>query len=224
METKVTNNYFKYETNKYFRGNAHSIDLGCFGQKKDQVGAKSYLDVQNHVASKHLDSRVRYNTTAKIDWSQATKADVEAEGVLKFFGLGGKAAVSGSYEKAKSAKLELINFAIDEGPLKTMLNTDAGSARKFLADEGNDGRIVSEVWVVVDGELAEHFKTSGAFSVGASTSGNGLEVTAKGGTQGSQTILLEKDATFAYKMHKVKDWEKNKTVVGDLEADYYGMQ
>lgn len=223
METKITEHFFQYETNKYFRGNAHNIDIGSFGKKKDPVGAKAYVDVYNSVSADNLDSRVKYNTTTKVDWSQSSKADVEAGGVLKFFGINGKGAVKGSYEKAKSAKLELINFAIDEGPLKTMLNTDADAARNFLADEGGDARIVSEVWVVAEGALSEHFRTSGSFSVAASKSGNGLEITAKGGKQGTQTILLEEGVTFAYKLHKVKDWNKGKTKIEKLEADWKGM-
>lgn len=220
METKITKHRFEYATNGYFRGNAHNVDIGSYGKKKDPVGPKGFLDVHNRVASKYLDSRVKYNTTVKVDWNQTTKADVEAEGVLKFFGLNGKAAVSGSYEKAKSARLELINFAIDEGPLTTMLNTDADAARNYLADEGSDGRIASEVWVVADGELAEHFATSATIAVAASGAGNGIEVTARGGKYGSQTILLEQGVTFAYKLHKVKDWDDNRTKVGNLEPDY----
>ena len=222
METKITKHFFEYGTNKYFRGNAHSVDLASYGEKKDPVGAQAHLDVQDQVAVENLSGRVRYNTTAKVDWAQTTKAEVEGAGLLKFFGLNGKAAMALKYEDAKSARLELVNFAIDEGPLKTMLNKDAGAARNFLAEEGNDGRIVSEVWVVVDGELAEHFATSGSISVSANGSGKGLALTAKGGKAGTQTIVLEKGTTFAYKLHKVKDWNKGKTVIEDLEADFKG--
>jgi hypothetical protein len=62
--------------------------------------------------------------------------------------------------KAKSASLDLVKFAIDEGPLKTMLNNDASGARNFLRDEGSDGRIVAEIWVVMEAKLAAHFQTS----------------------------------------------------------------
>jgi len=146
METKITEQYFQYETNKYFRGNAHSLQLGSFGEKKDLIGAKAYLDVQDAIKPIYLASRVKYNTTTKIDWSQTNKTEVEAEGAFKFFGININAAVDGTYDKAKTAKLELINFAIDEGPLQRMLNEDADGARNYLAKEGNDGRVVSEVW------------------------------------------------------------------------------
>src|SRR6516162_3858403 len=93
-----------------------------FGEKKDPIGAKAYLDVQDAIKPIYLASRVKYNTTARIDWSQTNKTEVEAEGAFKFFGININAAVDGTYDKAKTAKLELINFAIDEGPLQRMLN------------------------------------------------------------------------------------------------------
>jgi len=223
METKITEQYFQYETNKYFRGNAHSLQLGSFGEKKDLIGAKAYLDVQDAIKPIYLASRVKYNTTTKIDWSQTNKTEVEAEGAFKFFGININAAVDGTYDKAKTAKLELINFAIDEGPLQRMLNEDADGARKYLANEGNDGRVVSEVWVVTEGELSEHFSTSGSISVSASAVGNALDVTAKGGKHGSQTIRLAQGVVFAYKLHKVKDWNKDKTRIENLEADWKGI-
>jgi hypothetical protein len=223
METKVTEHYFQYETNKYFRGNAHSLRMGSFGEKKDPIGAKAYLDVQGTIKPEYLASRVKYNTTTKIDWSQTNKAEVEAEGAFKFFGLNINTAVNGTFDKAKNAKLEMISFTIDEGPLQKMLNEDADGARKYLADEGNDGRVVSEVWVVTDGELSEHFSTSGSVSVSANAVGNSLDVTAKGGKHGSQSIRLEEGVVFAYKLHKVKDWNRDKTRIENLEADWKGI-
>lgn len=223
MANKITEHAFEYGGNKYFRGNAHNITLGCFGEKKDPIGAKAHLDVQNRIDADKLATRVRYNTTASIDWSDAKKGDVEVNGSLKIFGIGIKAAVKGDYNKARSAKLKLMSFAIDEGKLKSMLNTDAGGARYFLAKEGADGRVCSEVWVVAEGELAEHFDNSTSVTVGVNAAVAGLEVTASGGKAGSQTILLEEGVTFAYKLHKVKDWQNGKAQIGDMEADFKGM-
>lgn len=224
METKITKNHFEFGTVKYFRGKAENVEIGSYGQKKDPIGPQAHLEVQNRVKSDYLDSRIRYITTTDVDWNQTTKADVEVNGVLKFFGLDGKAAVNGSYEKAKNADLKLTKFAIDEGPLRTMLNQDADGARNYLAGEGADGRIVSEVWVAVEAELSEHFSTSASISAAANGVGSGLEVTASGGKHGSQTVTLSKGTTFAYLLHKVKDWNNGKTQIENLEADYKGMQ
>jgi hypothetical protein len=223
METKITEHFFEYGGAKYFRENAHNVDLGSYGEKKDPVGARAYLDVQSNVKSEHLASRVKYNTTAVVNWNKTTKGEVQVNGSLKYFGIGAKTAVSGSFEKVKSANLKLVNFAIHEGPLKTMLNKDAVGARNFLAEEGNDGRIVSEAWYLMEGELAEHFETSASISASVDASAKSLTVTASGGKLGSQTITIAGGATFAYKLHKVKDWNKGKTQIEGMEADWKGM-
>lgn len=221
MSVKITEHKFEYGAQGYFRGNAHLVELGTFGEKKDPVGAKAYVDPEDKIDRDHLVNRVNKGKPVAVDWTQTSKAAVEVNGPVSVFGLNAEAAVSFTYEKIKSANLKLFNLSIDEGPLKTLLNTDADAARNFLADEGNDGRVVSEVWVVMEAQLSEQFDTSGSVKVAAK--GADLNVTASGGKYGSQTITLSKGAIFAYKLHKVKDWNKGKTQIEDMEADYKGM-
>ena len=223
MDTRITT--YRLETGgmSYFRGNAHLVEVGTYGQKKDPIGAKAYIDPQSKVKAEHLASRVKAGKPVKITWAEVSKADLEAEANLKFFGLGKKGAASFTHEQARTAKLELLNFSISEGPLQNMLNTDAGGARGFLADEGGDGRIVSEVWVVVSAELGQHFATYAAVSGGVKAFGSSLDFSASGGQQGTQTITLSAGITFAYKLHEVKDWNKGKTQIENMEADYKGM-
>lgn len=221
MGTKVTENYFKFGVNKYFRGNAHLIEMGTYGEKKDPIGAKAYLDPQNKVKREHLVGRVVKGQPVAVTWSETKRSALEVNGPIKVFGVGVNVAATYSHSKVSTANLKLYNLSIIEGPLQNMLNTDADGARKYLAKEGGDGRIVSEIWVVMEAELATHFDTSGAVS--AKVSGVDLEVTASGGTAGSQTIKLAAGTTFAYKLHKVKKWNKGKTKIEGMEADYKGM-
>jgi len=228
METKVTKHYFEYGTMKYFRGKAENVQLACFGEKKDPVGAQAHLEVQNKVKSEYMNGRARYVTTTTVNWSTTNEADFNVNGAVKFFSLNASAAQTVSFERTKSGKLELVKFAIDEGPLQAMLNNEADAARKYLAEEGADGRIVNEVWVVVEGELSEHFRSSSTFEFAASAKISGvaadISVTARGGKHGSQTIVLSPGTTFAYLMSKVKEWNKDKTKIENMEADYKGMQ
>jgi hypothetical protein len=224
MATKITEHYFEFDNRKYHRGNAHDVVIGTYGEKKDPLGPDSYLAPQNKVKSEHLESHVKFNTRVKVDWNETSKAAVESQGILKYFGLGLAAAKSFSYEDAKKGKLELISLAINEGVLKKMLNQDADGARKYLAEEGNDARIVSEVWVVVDAELGEHFKLYGSTSAEVEAAGSSLNVSVTGGKQGKQTVTVSAGTTFAYRLHKVKKWNKEKTQIEDMEDDYHGMQ
>ena len=221
VAVKITEDYFEYGSLKYFRGNAHLMEIGTYGEKKDPIGPKAYVDPESKVQRRHLVNRVVKGKPVAVDWAQTTKAAVEVNGPVSVFGLKVDAAVSFTYEKLKAANLRLYNLSVSEDPLKKMLNGDADGARDFLASEGNDGRIVSEVWVVMEAELAEQFDTSGAVAV--SVKGVDLNVTAKGGTHGTQTITLSKGSVFAYKPHKVKEWNKGKTQIENMEADYHGM-
>jgi len=223
MATKLTDNYFQFGQVKYFRGKAENIKMGAFGDKEDPAGSKSHVEVFGVIKPEYLDSRVDYITTTSIDWGQTTKAVVEVNGPLKFFGLNGKGALTASYEKAKTENFKLTKLSMTVGELQGMLNTDAYSARKYLADEGGDGRIVAEIWVVVDAKLAEHYQTYAQGSASFKVGGDNLEFTVTGGTNGSQTISLATGTCFAYSMYKVKNWSNHKTHIDKMEADYQGI-
>jgi hypothetical protein len=220
MSTKITDDFFEYGSLKYFRGNAHLLEICSYGEKKDPVGSKSYIDPQAKIKREHIAGKISKGLTVTIDWSQSSQAEVEVNGALKVFNVGVTAATSYTYSKVKSAKVKLYNLSINEGPLKTLLNTDADGARKFMAEEGNDARTVSEVWVVMEAELATAFSTATSVSSSVNASAQ-LSVTASGGNGGTQTITLSPGCVFAYKTHKVKEWNKDKTKVEDLEADYH---
>jgi hypothetical protein len=221
MATKITNHYFEYLSLKYFRGNAHLVEIGTFGEKKDPVGTEAYLDPSGKVSRDHLMNRISKGIMVSIDWSQTNQADVEANGTIKAYGLNVNVAATYSFSKTKSANLKLYNLYILDNPLMKMLNQDAKAAREFLAAEGSDGRIVSECWIVMEAELAEHFEGSGTFTTSVPSVGN-LNITATGGKHGTQTITLSAGSVFAYKNHKVKSWNSGKTVIENMEADYYG--
>jgi hypothetical protein len=223
-EIEITKNSFTIGSTKYFRGKPEDVVLGAYGEKKDPIGAQAYLAVEDRLSRSLLRDPVRLVTTAQITWDRQRAADVEVNGKLNVFGINAKTSISASYEDARSGKLELVKFGIDEGPLKEVLNSDAATgARRYLASEGRDARFCSEVWVVVTAELSEHFRTSVTRTVSADAGPASLEFTATGGSKGSQTIVLAPKTTFAYLLTKVKEWNKDKTQVLNLEQDRKGM-
>jgi hypothetical protein len=227
-EVKITKNTFRYGQEGYFRGSAERVRLGDYGRKKDPIGARASLEIFDQVARENLTGRVRYVTTAVIDWSRQSKVNVDIEGNLQYLTANAGATASFSYERAKSANLKLMQFTIVERDVLAMLNQDAGAARKYLASEGPDGRLVTTVWIVVDGRLAESF--SAAASSGGSvsaklTSAAEIEVTAKhkASSSASTTVQLKKGTCFAFLMHKVTDWNKDKTRVEQVRIDSKGL-
>ncbi|MEU4558689.1 hypothetical protein AB0F72_09870 [Actinoplanes sp. NPDC023936] len=227
-ETRVGKHTFVYNGERYFRDKSEDLVMCSYGEKEDQLGSRASLNVNDHVDRALLKGKVHYVTTAEIDWQRQAKAEVEADGALKYFTAQASGTAAFSYERAKSAKLKLAKFVIDEGPLQTLLNQDATRARKFLDTERADGRIVSTIWVVVEGEIAESFAAAGK-STGAieaevlSAVKMRLTVKKKGSASGTTTIVWEPGTTFAYLMHKVGKWNKDRTRIEELVIDAKGL-
>ena len=131
-----------------------------------------------------------------------------------------------SYSKLKTAKLSLLNFHLNEAQLKNLINQNS-SVFNYMKDEGADGRVVSEIWVVVDAEISEAVDLSRTINVGAKFNKNNqlnVKFNLKSGKQ--HTISISTGSVFAYKLHKVTDWDKRRkkaTKVTDMKADYKGM-
>ncbi|WP_229071056.1 hypothetical protein [Actinoplanes sp. DH11] len=227
-ESRVAKNTFVYNGERYFRQKSEDVLMCSIGEKEDPLGSKASLNVTDHVDRALLKGKVRYVTTADVAWERQAKAEVEAEGGLKYLTAEGSGTATFSYERAKSAKLVLTKFVIDEGPLERLLNQEATGARRFLAQEGRDGRIVSTIWVVVEARIAESFAAAGT-SAGAiqaevlSAARMRLSVKKAGSASGTTTIVWEPGTTFAYLMHKVGKWNKDKSRIEELVIDAKGL-
>ena len=223
MGTKITDNYFEYEGTKYFRRNAHLLDLASFGEKKDSAFAPGFLEEHGTVKAEYVAKRAEVNAPVGINWSTVSQSDIGAGVTLKFFGIGVDTAQSISLSDTKSGELKLVPISIPEGKVIGMLN-EADGARNFLADEGNDGRVLTKIWVLMDGQLASEFSQGANNQVTVKALGQSVSISVSGGKSGSQSIQLSPGATFAYALHKVKKWTDNKkTKVESVEADYKGM-
>ena len=223
MSVKITKHAFHYGGMKYFRGNAHLVELGTHGEKKDPIGAKAYIDPAGKIRAAHLAERPIKISTASVNWSDVKSKDLDAGVNLKFLGLGRKHGVTFDLTKARSANLKLMNFSIAENPMKRCLNNDADAVRRSMADEGKDARIVGECWIAMEAELAEHIEANWSTGHAWEALDNTLDLTVSGGRHGSQTVSLGAGTCFAYKLYKVKDWSRGKESIEDLEADYKGM-
>jgi len=217
----ITQSKFKYNGIAYFRAKSENVVLASYGEKKTPVGKPNYLAVQNDVNRAKLGKvKVKISGPYTVDWGKFSASEVNAS--IKYLKTAGGTG-SFSRDAAKSAKLQLVKFSLDEGQLKTLLNKEADGARNYLKDEGNDGRIVSEVWVATEASLAETITNCG--SVSGSGSNGGFEVSISGRSCGTNTssVTIPTNTTFAYLLHKVKKWNKGKTKVEDLEDDNKGL-
>ncbi len=223
MKTKVTDSYFEYDGQKFFRRNAYALDLGSYGEKKDSAFSPGFLEEHGTVKSEYLAKRAEVNVPVAIDWSTVSQNDIGAGVNLKFFGIGVDVAQNISLAETKSGNVQLVPISIPEGKVIGLLN-EADGARNFLADEGNDGRVLTKIWVLMEGRLASDFAKGAGTSVTVKALGQSVSISVSGGKSGSQTIQLSPGATFAYALHKITKWTDNKkTKVESVEADYKGM-
>lgn len=214
MNINITNHKFSYGGNGYFLDGAHAVELGAFGKKKDQIGGKAFLEVHDQIMPTILDGQVRYKHTADFVYADVQTAALD--GVLTYFGL--KASGKVDKKTIETYQLKTVLLEIDEGPLEKMLNTEAGRARNFMADEGDDARVCSGVWVVVSGEVAEYIKVDG--SLGITAKGDAAALNFSAGKSGAQAMTLTPNSTFAYKLHKVTNWDNNRTRVAESAPDW----
>jgi hypothetical protein len=223
LAPKITTHYLEYDNMKYFRENSTVVEICSYGEKKDPVGARAYLDVRGKIKRDTLAGKVGFVTSVAVDWQETSSGDIGLNLSLPVFGLTGAGAANYSYEKAKSAKLKLMYFEVSEVALLKMLNNEADGARKFLAEEGNDGRVCSGIWLWAEAELVEEFTSAGSVTASVSGGSSSLSITATGGKHGTTTITPLPGSTAAYKLHKVKSWtDRHKTKIEEIESDFKG--
>jgi hypothetical protein len=215
---KIKRNEFDYNVMRYFRGNSENVQLGSYGDKKTPALQSNYLSVSDQLSADALAlAKVRVGKPLAIDWSKESKADVEAP-VKYLTVVDGKATFT--HEAAKDAKLVLVKFSIDMGPLIKVLNEKAPEALDYLKE--SDKRVVSDVWVAMEAELAEKFGSEAGVKATANHEGLQLEVSS-GLTTGTKTkVTIGEGTTFAYLLMKPK-WDHAKNRIVELEDDQIGL-
>ena len=219
-EVSITKDALKIGGVKYFRGKAENVRLGSYGEKKTPIGQVNYLAVEKNIKAEHLaEANVQTLPPISVNWTKVTKADLD--GSVTFFKKGGGTG-SASLDKAKSANLQLYKVFLNAGALKGLLNKKADGARSFLDNEGRDGRVVGEVWIVIDGELATEIRNSGGVEAVGSDKGIEVKVKASKSSKETSTISLAENTTFAYMLYKAKI-DRKTGKVEDLEDDQPGI-
>jgi hypothetical protein len=223
-DIEITSHGFKYSNFWYFRDDIPPIRLCSYGHKRDAVGPKSFLEVQNQVQRDAVRNHVRYQTSATIDWDEQKAADVNVNGSFTYFTANASGGLHADWETARSQHLRLVLFGMTLGPLTKMLNTEADGARKYLRDEGSHGRIVCGLWIATDNEVAETmasaFGGQGTVTVGVGSTDVTVSASSDVGTGQSVTVVVG-PGSFAYQLAKVTKWTSDDKVQ-EMRLDQYG--
>lgn len=216
---KISKKMMKYSGIKYFRNKAENVKIGAYGQKKNG----RYLAVENELPRRALKGIVKVSGPYNVDWKKTSKGDANLS--VRYMKKGGGTA-SMKWSRAHSAKLKLVKFYIHEGPLKKAINGNK-AALNAMKDEGRKARVVSEVWVAMEGKLASDVSTCGGGSIDAKAKGFDVKLGVNGCGGSKSTISIPMNTSFAYLLHKPKKWNKKrmkKTTIRDMEDDQYGIR
>ncbi|MEM6293410.1 MAG: hypothetical protein AAGA54_19210 [Myxococcota bacterium] len=198
--TKVTPSTLKFEGVRYWRKKANEARLGAVGRKMSPAAGKNYFQKIQNAPDGIYKVSVGAHTT--ITTKQAQQWGMTAQ--VGNGGVSGKAKASGSGKY--SGKLTAYKMVIDYGNRKGNLRYETNRAPAHLAavkGEGNKARMISAVWVLVEGEEAKSECYSGELEV----KGNGWAVSpsASGCSENSWTI--QPGSVIAYEMVKIDKWD-----------------
>ncbi|MCW5898659.1 MAG: hypothetical protein KIT10_05260 [Flavobacteriales bacterium] len=218
---KFKGNAFKYNRVGYYRGKAEDIMLGCYGSKRSSMNNGTYLDVGNKLPVTAMDNvQIHTYGPIAIDWSKVAKGDLALSGTVKYIkGDGAKADLS--HSSAAMANLVLMKFIIYRDQLRDAVNDHAPKALSSLAS-GSDGRLVSAIWVAMEGRFATEVTTEGRVEFAASQQGFDIKIKAGKSSTVKSTVTIGTNSTFAYMLHKVVKWGSRKKVIEKLKDDPHG--
>jgi len=72
----IGENHVSYGGNKYFRRNAHKVELCSHGRKKEPLLAVNYMSVSAKIARLHLENvPIKPDGPTDVNWSDVTSDD-----------------------------------------------------------------------------------------------------------------------------------------------------
>jgi hypothetical protein len=216
---KVTKNSLKFEGNTYFRRNASRMTLVSYGKKRHPLGESGYVDVEGHLEPPK--SKILKLTTLDIEWDRSTSDEVIANlapAALKLAGI----EVGVARKLASDGRLKLLECAVEHQQLENHIN-GTPKLLKMMKEADNDTRLVTVVFVLLKGEIAETIDTSTAVSAAVTIKGITLEVKQRHSETGTTKLELTPGCPFAYACAEPiwdKQSKRNRTKIERFRSDF----
>jgi hypothetical protein len=189
-DAEVCDNHFRLNGVAYFRGHADAVQLGDVGAKKTPVSQVSHLAVQASVARSTL--TIARATLIDIQGIAFGGSDIGASLAIPGVGLLGASTLA---RQLADQTLALVKLETPPEDIVAAANASP-DVIAALVRAGSEGRLVHQVFVILEMKTALNLTRSTRFDVG-----NGAEswaVTGIGG-QGSRTVVtVPPGSTFAY--------------------------
>jgi hypothetical protein len=202
--TKVKDNKIIVNGVKYRRKSAHDALLGRYGKARGMQ-----MDFKNDAPVKWLKRNVKKGTVVNLTSAMQKKLNVS--GAIK------KVKGQVKFNSDRKAKLQLQYFSIkNESQIIDSINK-VKKIKTRLKDYGRGARIVTGIWILIDGSERSNKCGGGDLSIDAGSKGT-YSVSGSGCSQNAYSF--SPDTVMAYEISKVK-WKglgKKKRVV-DLKMD-----
>lgn len=204
----------RYSNVSFYRGNAEALGIGTYGTKKSLPLKADYLDPADTLSASALEAlEVDVSGPFQVEWADNKKVSLDYGGPLRFLKADGKPA-SLTYNAASTANLELLRISCPFNRLKQAINESAPEALEFLWSDAK-GRVVSTIWVAMEGTLAAEVQASASVSL----TYQGHSVTLNYGSTSSSKVTLAAGTTFAYMLHQVSKWSGGSHTIASMKED-----
>lgn len=222
IDARIRDSHFHVNGFNYFRGHADAVQLGNVGEKKTPVTQDSYLAVQDGVPRHEL----RIERARQVDVHRAafSGSDIAADITIPGLGSLGPATVA---RQLKDQTLTLVKLECSPRDVVAAAN-GSPAVKRALMRAGQAGRLVHQVFVILETSTARNFTRSTRFE----PSGNGQAWTVTGiGRDGRTALTITAGATFAYLLLKPvlkpdsnANLEKDWTRIARWENDSWSPQ
>lgn len=196
---KLTESKFVYNGIPYWRRKAESMLPGTWGRKKTPFGASAYVQDEGRIPAEKL--KIRKVTEANIDFDQMSTTDIAVSVVAPGFG---KLKPEEVVEKGRQGQLKLVKLEVEN--LADAIN-DSPRVLEALQDLG-DGRVVGEVFLVMEAKIARTVTTSRSLGLSAVVQGVVITGDVKSDTSSEVLCEVSEGSCFAYLPFEPK-WEEN---------------
>jgi hypothetical protein len=214
IDAAVRDNHFHLEGVDYFRGHADAVLLGDVGAKKSPATQDEHLAVRESVPRHGL----RIERAQQIDIHAVGLGSSDIGACITVPGVGSLGASTVARQLADRA-LALVKLEILPRDIVAAAN-DSPAVTAELARAGKAGRLVHQVFVVLEMKTALNFARATRFE--PSGSARAWTVTASGSDGSRTAVTLTPGTTFAYLLLKPR-WDaglkKNWTRIDDWEDD-----
>lgn len=216
----VKNNHLHFNGTNYFRRMSEDVVLGSYGKKKMPLNQINYLEVKNELPK----SKFKIKEIAKVDIDFSRSGNFEQFANATVLGIF-KGSSEKKYEALQSGQLVLTKFIVAQNEIIKAIN-DSPVHRDNLIEYDNKARVVNEIFVVVEAELARRIEASGSLDGQVSVKAVTAGVRTRGGVSNRSSVKLSTGMCLAYQLLDLK-WDakrKNKkTKVVDTNIDEHGI-